>query len=65
MLTAVVALLLAIGGTALPATGPPEPDPASGSGPDVTMTVVNDGHAVSLLDATHPGWAHTDRKSVV
>ena len=67
MLTRVVALLLAViagatgavGPGAAVAAGPPQPDLPTGSGLSVTMTVVNDGHPVSLLNRTHPGWAHT------
>ena len=59
MLTGVVALLLALGTALVPVAGPPQPDLPTGSGVAVTMTVVNDGHPVSLLDQTKPGWAHT------
>jgi hypothetical protein len=67
LLTGAVALLLAVGGgvggggigSASVTTGPPQPDPPTGSGLAVTMTVVNDGHPVSLTDPDHPGWAHT------
>jgi hypothetical protein len=68
VLTGAVALFLAvggaIGGTAGPVVshvvaGPPQPDLPSSSGLSITMTVVNDGHPVSLLDQTHPGWANT------
>ena len=64
MLTGVVALLLALLPGAVAAAGPvpagpPQPDPQTGPELSVTMTVVNDGHPVSLLDQTHPGWAHT------
>jgi hypothetical protein len=56
------ALLLALGAAGpagMPATGPSQPDPAGGSAVSVTMTVMNEGHPVSLLDQRHPGWAHT------
>lgn len=64
MLTAVVTLLLALipgagGVVGSAATGPSQPDLPTGSGLSVTMTVINDGHPVSLLDQAHPGWAHT------
>lgn len=64
MLTGVLALLLALipgagGVVGSAAAGPSQPDPSTGSGPSVTMTVINDGHPVSLRDQAHPGWAHT------
>jgi hypothetical protein len=58
VLTGVVAVLLAIGGAVLPVSGPPQPDLPTSSGLSVTMTAVNDGHPVSLLDQANPGWAH-------
>ncbi len=68
MLTAVVALVLALGAAGAagaPAvapgvSGPPEPDIGSESPISVTMTTQNDGHAVSLLDQAHPGYAHPE-----
>ena len=64
LLTGAVALFVAVAAAAGPvagpvAAGPPHRDLASTSGLSITMTVVNDGHPVSLLDETHPGWAHT------
>ena len=64
VLSGAVALFLAVGAAASPVAGPvvagpPQPDLPSSSGLSVSMTVVNDGHPVSLLDETHPGWAHT------
>ena len=67
MLTGVVALLLVLGPVvagALPA-GPPEPDPAAGSGVTVDLTTENDGHAVSILDRAHPGYAYSGIGSFV
>ena len=64
MLTGVVALLLALGGSVTPAAvalsvaGPPEPDLPGALPISVSMTTLNDGRATSLLDPQHPAWAH-------
>jgi hypothetical protein len=69
VLTGVVALLLAIGSAApgamlgLPMLGPPLPaapllQQAGAPSVSVSMTTVNDGHVVSLLDPTQTVWVH-------
>lgn len=64
MLTAVAALLLALGvpapfaGPGSAPGGPPQPDLPGSSVISVTMTTPNSGRAVSLLDPAHPAWAH-------
>ena len=57
-LTGAVALLV-VAGAVVPVSGPPQPDLPTSGGVSVTMTVVNNGHPVSLLDQANPGWAHT------
>lgn len=55
-------MLLALGVTAGPApaafAGPPQSDLPSIPPISVTMTTQNDGRAESLLDPSHPAWAH-------
>lgn len=51
MLTAALAALLTAGAV-------PVPDVPAASSPAISLTVVNWGHPVSLLDAAHSGWAH-------
>lgn len=57
MLTRVAALLLA-GAAWVPVAGPPQPDLPGAPPISVSMTAVNDGRAVSLLDPARPVWAH-------
>jgi hypothetical protein len=63
VLTGAAASLLALGQLALlgfSGGGAPPLDQAASppSAVTVSMTAVNDGHAVSLLDPAHPVWAH-------
>ena len=58
-LTSLVALAMS-SATPVPATAntAPVPDLPAARAPQVTLTTVNWGSPVSLLDPTHPGWAH-------